>query len=130
MVVLQVSIFSPNDTILAQEDIHLALLSIDFSPPPLTDLYKFRSFPLFLALVLLTLMIQLLVSKTVTVSLVRGRKNLADRIDVVVPTMTMISSPAWFLESFTSIRHSHVFEMLTWKYGSCHNDCWPVIFQK
>ena len=27
MVVLQVCIFSPNDTILAQEDIHLALLS-------------------------------------------------------------------------------------------------------
>ena len=37
MVVLQVSIFSPNDTILAQEDIHLALLSTNFSPPPLTS---------------------------------------------------------------------------------------------
>jgi len=30
MVVLQVCIFSTNDTILAQEDIHLALLSIYF----------------------------------------------------------------------------------------------------
>ena len=37
MVVLQVSIFSPNDTILAQEDIHLALLSTNFFPPPLTS---------------------------------------------------------------------------------------------
>ena len=36
MVVLQVCTFSTNDTILAQEDIHLALLSIYFSPPPLT----------------------------------------------------------------------------------------------
>ena len=36
MVVLQVCIFSTNDTILAQEDIHLALLSIYFFPPPLT----------------------------------------------------------------------------------------------
>ena len=31
MVVLQVCIFSTHDTILAQEDIHLALLSIYFS---------------------------------------------------------------------------------------------------
>ena len=34
MVVLQVCIFSPNDTILAQEDIHLALLSSLFPPLP------------------------------------------------------------------------------------------------